>query len=76
MSKIAAVADKLPPVSKCTAEQIRALRRREFSVTGIARQLGLSEAHVAGVLKEVHLLAQISRETAKSGLGGGVVAKS
>ncbi len=47
-------------------DRIRHLRKiRKFSVSGIARQTGLTEEQVAAVLKEPHLLAQISRQTGK-----------
>lgn len=54
-----------------TIERIRKLRRMQFSLQGIAKQTGLSEAEVAKVLQEPHLLAQISRSGGKSVLGRG-----
>lgn len=49
-----------------TIDRIRKLRRMKFSVTGIAKQTGVSEQDVARVLQEPHLLAQISRAAGKS----------
>jgi lambda repressor-like predicted transcriptional regulator len=46
-------------------ETIRKLRRMGFSVAGIAKQTGLSAEEVSRVLQEPHLMAQISRATAK-----------
>lgn len=53
-------------------DRIRHLRKvRKFSVAGIARQTGLTEQQIAKVLKEPHLLAQISRQTGKSRMVAG-----
>lgn len=40
-----------------TIAQIRALRRKGFSMPGIARQTGATEREIAEVLGEGHLLA-------------------
>lgn len=45
--------------------RIKKFRRMKFSVAGIARQCGVSEADVAKVLQEPHLLAQASRAVGK-----------
>lgn len=58
-------------VDAATTERVRKLRRMKFSVAGIARQTGLSEADVARILQERHLLAQIERVAAKSGSARG-----
>lgn len=48
-----------------TIARIKKFRRMKFSVAGIARQCGVSEADVAQVLQEPHLLAQASRAVGK-----------
>lgn len=53
-------------------ERIRHLRKvRKFSISGIARQTGLTEAEIAAELKEPHLLAKISRQTGKPRMAAG-----
>lgn len=48
-----------------TIARIKKFRRMKFSVAGIARQCGVTEAQVAAVLQEPHLLAQASRAVGK-----------
>ena len=48
-----------------TIARIKKFRRMKFSVAGIARQCGVTEADVAKVLQEPHLLAQASRAVGK-----------
>lgn len=48
-----------------TIARIKKFRRMKFSVAGIARQCGVTEAQVAHVLQEAHLVAQFSRAAGK-----------